>query len=157
MANAKADSFSVTLYPHRSLSRFGLRVVLGAVITSNLVIGIFFWSLHAWPVFGFLGLDVVLVFVAFALNNRSAAQSEQIIFEGDEVFVIHSSRKGEIRRNFNRRWIRIELERDEERELTGRLFIVSHGKKFEIASFLGAEERAALAKRLQAALVRPKI
>jgi uncharacterized membrane protein len=157
MAEAKASDFSVTLYPHRSLSSFGLKIVLGAVIASNVVVAIFFWALHAWPVFGFLGLDVLLVIVAFRLNNKAAARSEQIIFEGEEVTVIRAGRTGERRLTFNRRWLRIELEYDEERELIGRLFLKSHGKRYQVASFLGAEERQALAERLQRALVRPKL
>ena len=157
MAHAKASDFSVTLYPHRSLSGFGLKIVLGAVIASNAIVAVFFWALHAWPVFGFLGLDVVLVIVAFTLNNRAANRSEQIIFEGEEVTVIRSGHAGARMRSFNRRWLRIELEYDQDRELIGRLFLKSHGKKYEVASFLGAEERQELARRLQGALVRPKI
>ena len=157
MSEAKASDFSVTLYPHRSLGTFGLKVVLGAVIASNVIIAIFFWALHAWPVFGFLGLDVLLVILAFRINNRAAARSEQIIFEGEEVTVIRSSARGKTSRTFNRRWLRVELEYDHDRELIGRLFLHSHGKRYQVASFLGAEERQALAERLQRALVRPKL
>ena len=64
---------------------------------------------------------------------------------------------GQSQRKFNRRWVKVELEFDEARELAGRLFLVSHGKRTQVASFLGAEERQALAGQLQAALVRPKI
>ena len=149
MADAKPETQRITLYPHRSLNGFGLKVVLGAVVVSNLAVGILFWSLRAWPVFGFLGLDVALVFVAFWLNNRSAKAYEQIEISGDEVILIHVDAKGERRRTFNRRWMRVELETDEARELIGRLFIVSHGKRSEVGNFLGAEEREALARRLR--------
>ena len=98
-----------------------------------------------------MGIDVALVFLAFWLNNRSADAREQILIEGDEVTLIRSSRKGESRRRFNRRWMRVELEMDEARELVGRLYLVSHGKRSEVASFLGAEEREALARRLRRA------
>ncbi len=152
MAEAKAETVRITLYPHRSLSRFGLRLVLGGVVFSNLVVGAFFWNTKAWPVFGFLGLDVLLVFVAFWLNNRAAEAREQIVIEGDEVTFIHTDRRGQQRRTFNRRWMRVELEVDEARELVGRLFLVSHGKRSEVGRFLGAEEREALAKHLRRAV-----
>ena len=151
MAETKAETLHITLYPHRSLSRFGLRLVLGAVVASNLVVASFFWSYRVWPVFGFMGFDVVLVFLAFWLNNRSADTREQILIEGDEVTLIRTSRRGESRRRFNRRWMRVELEMDEARELVGRLYLISHGKRSEVASFLGAEEREALARRLRRA------
>jgi len=151
MAETKAETLLITLYPHRSLTRVGLRLVLGAVVASNLVVASFFWSYHVWPVFGFMGFDVALVFLAFWLNNRSADAREQIVIEGDEVTLIRTSRKGESRRRFNRRWLRVELEMDEARELVGRLYLVSHGKRSEVGSFLGVEEREALAGRLRQA------
>jgi uncharacterized membrane protein len=134
-----------------------MKIVLGTVVISNLVVAIFFWAIHAWPVFGFLGLDVLLVFAAFFVNNRRAQGYEQITFEGEEVTVTRMTALGQQQRIFNRRWLRVELEFDEARELSGRLFLVSHGKRTQVASFLGAEERQALARQLQAALVRPKI
>ena len=36
--------------------------------------GILFVSLGAWPVCGFFGLDVALVYLAFRLSYRSARQ-----------------------------------------------------------------------------------
>jgi uncharacterized membrane protein len=153
----EAKALNITLRPHRSLSGFGLKLVLASVVVSNLVIGIFFWALKAWPVFGFLGLDVALVFWAFAYNNRKAKAHEQIVIEGDEVTFTRASAKGQSKRTFNRRWLRVDLEWDEARELVGRLFLVSHGNRTEIASFLGADERKSLAKLLQSAIIRPKI
>jgi uncharacterized membrane protein len=152
MAETTPRSLQITLYPHRSLSRFGLKLVLGGIVVSNLVVGMFLWRFHAWPVFGFLGLDVVLAFAAFWLNNRQAEAREQIVVEGDEVIFIHSDKKGERRRAFNRRWMRVELEVDEARELVGRLFLISHGKRSEVGRFLGAEEREMLARELRRVL-----
>ncbi len=153
----EAKALNITLRPHRSLSRFGLKLVLAAVVISNLAIGIFFWALKAWPVFGFLGLDVALVIWAFAHNNRKAKAQEQIMIEGDMVTFERITSRGQSKRTFNRRWLRVDLEWDEARELVGRLFLVSHGKRTEIASFLGAEEKEALAAVLKAAVTRPKI
>ena len=151
MAQTQAPSLDITLYPHRSLSSYGLKVVLTAVVISNLVVAAFFLRIGGWPVFGFLGLDVALVFVAFAINARRSQGHEQIVVEGDHVIFIRATSKGETRRAFNRRWMRVELECDEARELVGRLFLVSHGKRSEVGRFLGAEERKALAARLRKA------
>ena len=151
MAQSQAPSLDITLYPHRSLSSFGLKVVLSVVVLSNLIVAAFFIRIGGWPVFGFLGLDVVLVFAAFAINTRRSEGHEQIIVEGDHVTFIRVTSKGQTRREFNRRWMRLELEWDEARELAGRLFLVSHGKRSEVGRFLGADERKALAARLRKA------
>ena len=157
MPEAKPAALDITLRPHRSLDGAGLKVVLGAVLLSNLMVAALFWALKAWPVFGFLGLDVALVFWAFAHNNRMARAHEHIVIEGDEVTLTRNNARGQTRRSFNRRWLRVHLEWDEARELVGRLFLISHGKRTEVGSFLGAEEREALAEVLHAALIRPKL
>ncbi len=157
MSDAKLQSWSVTLHPHRSLNNLGLRVVFAAVVISNLVVALLFWALKAWPVFAFLGLDVALVFWAFAANNKAALRSENIEINGEEVVLTRSSATGKKEMKFNRRWLRVLLEYDQDRELIGRLFFVTSGKRTEIASFLGADERKALAEVLKGAIIRPKI
>ncbi|MDE2385383.1 MAG: DUF2244 domain-containing protein [Alphaproteobacteria bacterium] len=157
MAEAKPNITQITLRPHRSLGSFGLKLVLGAIVAVNLLIAALCWAYHAWPVFGFLGLDVLLAFAGFWLNNRAAERREQIIIEGDAVRLLRERRNSRREMQFNRRWLRVELEVDEPRELVGRLFLVSHGRRTEIASFLGADERQALAETLKAAIIRPKI
>jgi uncharacterized membrane protein len=51
--------------------------------------------------------------------------------------------------------VRVELEEDRERELIGPLYLRFRGKRTEIASFLGAQERLAFAQALKAALINP--
>ena len=41
----------------------------------SLAVGIGFVAIGAWPVFGFFGLDVALVYLAFRLNYRGARRS----------------------------------------------------------------------------------
>ena len=158
MAEAKSKSWSVTLTPHRSLGRRGYFLLFGFVVAVNLVIAIFFLILKAWPVFGFLGLDVLLVGFALRANEKSARQSERILIEGDDLRLISkSSQKFTVEKSFNRRWTKVLLEYDEAREMVGRLFLVSRGERTEIASFLGADERRSLAEALKSAIISPKL
>jgi uncharacterized membrane protein len=157
MLESKPAVWSTILTPHRSLNSLGLKVVLTAVVISNLLIAMAFWALKAWPVFLFLGLDVALIFWAFVANNKSAKRSEQIEVIGEEVVLTRRNRLGSREIKFNRRWVRVLLEYDEARELIGRLFFVTSGKRTEIASFLGADERKSLAQELKGAIIRPKI
>jgi len=40
--------------------------------------GLFFFLLGAWPIVGFLGLDVLLVYAAFKVNYRAATAYEAV-------------------------------------------------------------------------------
>lgn len=158
MREAKSKSWSVTLTPHRSLGSRGYMMLFGFVVAVNLVIAVFFWILKAWPVFGFLGLDVALVWFALRANEKSAHQSERIVLEGDDLRLIKQGpKKGPQEKSFNRRWTKVLLEYDEAREMVGKLFLISRGERTEIASFLGAEERQSLAEALKAAIISPKL
>jgi uncharacterized membrane protein len=147
------QDWSITLTPHRALSRNGYLLIMAIVVAINLAGGIAFWRMGAWPVAGFLGLDVLAIWWAFKLNFASQNAAERIVTAGDEVKLLRYFPDGTQREaKFNRRWLRIELEYDEPRELVGRLLLCSKGERHEIASFLGADERQSLAKALRARL-----
>jgi uncharacterized membrane protein len=149
------SEWAVTLTPHRSLSRQGFITLMVILVALNLAGGIMFLVIGAWPVMGFMGLDVLIAWWAFRQNFADADRSERIVIDGDQVTLTRQRKKSPPRIfNFNRRWLRVELEYDEPRELVGRLLLLSHGKRTEIASFLGAEERQSLAKALRQALAK---
>ncbi len=150
---SKAENFSISLTPHRSLSRQGFVAVMTIVAVANFSAGLVFFMIGAWPVVGFLGLDVLLIWWAFRRNYADAKCYERITAEGDKVMLSRQAADGSrTDMEFNRRWMSVDLEYDEVRELIGRLFLRSHGVSHEIASFLGAEERQSLARALRQAL-----
>jgi uncharacterized membrane protein len=158
MSDQNLKAWSVTLTPHRSLSGPAFKVLFSIVLILNFAIALLFYKLHAWPVFGFLGLDIALFWFAFKANDSAAECSERIIISGDDVRLVKAARAANpIEIQFNRRWLRIVLEYDTARELVGRLLLVSRGTSTEIASFLGADERKSLAHELRQALASPKI
>jgi uncharacterized membrane protein len=149
----KPENFVITLRPHRSLTREGFIAVMVLIAIINLIGGLMFFVLGAWPITGFLGLDVLLIWLAFKRNFADARRFETISVEGDAVLLQRFARNGPVSKvEFNRRWLRVELEYDEIREIVGRLLLRSHGVSHEIASFLGAEERQSLARELRRAL-----
>ena len=154
MDESKTDpAWSITLTPHRSLSREGFIVVMVILVAINLVGGLFFLVAGAWPILGFMGLDVLLVWWAFRQNYADAKCAERITVRGDQVILHRLSPKGYSEAlEFNRRWLRVELEFDEAREIVGRLLLSYRGVMTEIGSFLGADERRSLSKALQQAL-----
>ena len=70
--------FHALLMPHRSLGRTGFAVLMGALLFGWAATGAIFLAHGAWPVFGFFGLDVVLLYVAFRVNYRAARVREEV-------------------------------------------------------------------------------
>jgi len=112
-----------------------------------------FLAIGAWPVMGFCGLDVLIVWWAFRANFADGQRLERIEITESEVILVRELRGRVLpRQRFIRRWVRVELEEDVDRELIGGLFLRSHGFRTEIGRFLGPGERQALARELRAAL-----
>jgi uncharacterized membrane protein len=154
MQENKLDrNWSVTLTPHRSLSREGFVAIMAILLLVNVVGGLFFLIAGAWPITGFMGLDVILVLWAFRQNYADAKRAERITVQNDVVTVQRLSPQGARETlEFNRRWLRVELEFDVARDLVGRLLLSYRGALTEVGAFLGADERESLAKALKQAL-----
>jgi uncharacterized membrane protein len=144
--------FSAVVTPHRSLSYAGFLIVMAAVGGISFVAGTAFLLLGAWPVFGFFGLDVLLIYWAFRANYRAAAAFEEVIVTACELRVRQVSHRGKASEwSFNPLWVRLERESDEEFGIE-RLFLVSRGQRLPIASLLGPKEKESFAAALGAAI-----
>lgn len=158
MDHRNSKVWQATLTPHRSLNRQGFLVLMGLVILVNLIVAGVFVALGAWPIAGFAGLDVLLVWWAFRVNFADARKLERIsITEHELVFERESERHPPEQQRFVRRWVRVELEEDRERELIGSLLLVSGRTRVAVGEFLAPEERRTLAAALRSALAIPRI
>jgi uncharacterized membrane protein len=144
--------FSAMLTPHRSLSGAGFVVLMAVVSGLSFVGGLVFFLVGAWPVVGFLGLDVVLIYWAFRANYLAAAAYEEVTVTASELRVRQVSHRGKVAEwSLNPLWTRVDRETHEEYGLL-RLFLVSRGKRLMIASFLGPKEKESFASALSAAI-----
>src|SRR6202165_3041205 len=75
---AQPELFSALLTPHRSLNRTGFLVLMGFLSVVSFAAGLAFLLMGAWPVFGFFGLDVLVIYWAFRINFRHALASAEI-------------------------------------------------------------------------------
>jgi len=151
-ALAEPTIFSALITPHRSLSASGFLVLMLAIGGISFVSGMVFLMLGAWPVFGFLGLEVLLVYIAFRANFRSARAYEEVTVTASELTIRKVSHRGGVREwTLNPLWVRLDRSVHEEFGIE-RLFLVSHGRRLAIAGFLGPEEKASFAGALLAAL-----
>jgi uncharacterized membrane protein len=122
MATGNADDvlFSATLTPHRSLSRRGFLILMGIIAGLWFVTGLYFWSLGAALVMGFVGLDFLAIWIAFKLNYRAARAYEDIEVSRDALVIRKVSAGGRVQEiRFNPRWVRLELQREEDEASPG--------------------------------------
>ncbi|MBN8981224.1 MAG: DUF2244 domain-containing protein [Rhizobiales bacterium] len=144
--------FSALLTPHRSLSRTGFIAVMGVLTVASFAAGVVFLMLGAWPVFGFFGLDVLLVYWAFKINFRHAKATEEITITHTEIRLRRVSHRGHAMEwTLNPMWVQLDKKTHEEFGIE-RLYLLSRGKRLSVGSFLGPDEKASFAKALSAAL-----
>ncbi len=155
--SGEAPLFTAVLRPYRSLSPRGFRILMMLIIACTFSIGLAFWLLGAWPVVGFCGLDLLLIQQAFRLSYRQARAAEEIELTRDRLSVRRISRRGVTTEEagFNPYWARLEVDRHPEFGVIG-VRIASHGRRFDLASFLGPREREEFADAFGAALARAR-
>lgn len=144
--------FSAIITPHRSLSAKGFVLVMALVGGMSFIGGMFFFWMGAWPVIGFLGLDVALVYWAFRANYRAAAAFEEVTVTPTELKLRRVSHRGEVAEwTLNPLWTQLDRERHEDFGLL-KLFLVSRGRRLPVAGFLSPKEKESFAAALSAAL-----
>jgi uncharacterized membrane protein len=148
--------FAARLTPHRSLSRAGFLLLMAVLGGISFAAGMVFLVLGAWPVFGFFGLDVLLVYWAFRANYRDARAYEDVMVTTSELRVRKVSPRGQVSEwTFNPLWAKLDYEIDDEFGLQ-RLYLVSRGRRLPIASFLPPQEKESFAAALAAAITEAK-
>ena len=140
--------FDAVLYPNRSLGRFGFHLLMAAIVLVSAAIGAAFVLAGAWPVTGFLGADVLLLYLAFRWNYRQGRRAEFIRLDGADLVVRRVEPSGRRREwRFDAHWVRITID-----AAGHRLSLSSHGRSLMVAAFLRPEERLELGRALRAAL-----
>ena len=82
---------------------------MSAVGVVSFVAGMLFLVLGAWPVFGFFGLDVLLLYWAFRINYARAAAYEVVTVTPIELRVRKVSHRGRVREwVLNPLWVRLD-------------------------------------------------
>ena len=145
--------FSATLTPYRSLGPTGFLILMGCLGGASFATGVVFVLLGAWPVFGFLGLDVLLVYLAFRANYRAANAYEEVTVTASELTVRKVTPLGRVREEWTANPLWVRLQQDVHAEFgVERLTLISRGERLAIAGFLGPDEKESFAKALTAAL-----
>jgi uncharacterized membrane protein len=143
--------FDAVLAPHRSLGPRGFLILMSAVCAFAFAAGLGFYLVGAWPVVGFLGLDVLLIYGAFRLNYRHGRMYESLTLTPRALTVARTNYWGETETwRFQPYWLRVSM--DDPPRHDSQLSLTSHGKKLVIGAFLTPDERLEVARALRAAL-----
>lgn len=150
-ATTLPQDFQLVLRPNVSLSRNGFIVLMVVFAAICLVAGGFFLALGAWPVFGFFGLDILLLYLAFRVNYRRARRYEMLEMRDGRLVLSKVAATGKVRDwVFDPYWVRVRLEQNRvDPAIPGDLFLASHGQKVALGSFLAPAERGSLAATLE--------
>lgn len=138
------------LRPHRSLSFAAFKLMLAVVILVNVVIAAVFISQGAYPVAGFLGLDVLALWIAFRINYRAARAEEHVRVAPAQLHLERRDPSG-----FSRHWVLNPIWAQVSQDNSG-VAIRSGKQAMRVATFLSPDERRAFAIALREALFRAK-
>ncbi len=142
-----------SLHPHRSLSPKGFALVMAAVALCGSAVGISFFLAGAWPVAGFAGLEILLLYFAFKLNFRDARRMEHIRLTDEGLEITRVKPNGKRSRVvLEPTWLNVQM--DDPPEHHSQLVVASRGKGLILGAFLTPGERLEVAKALQDALDR---
>ncbi len=148
--------FATRIHPHRSMTQSQFRLLLALVGLASGITTVPFVLMGAWPVAGFMGLDVLAVYFAFKASFRAARAYEDVRVSVLELLLAKVDPRGaRAEWRFNPSWVRIEQKTHEEFGLQ-RIDLVSRGKRIEVAGFLGPDQKEVFAGDLSRALAQAR-
>src|SRR5262245_6242164 len=144
--------FRAVLTPHRSLTPTGFVILMLGLSAISFVTGVVFLTMGAWPVTGFFGLDVLLVYVAFKLSYRSGRLCEIVELTSAKLVLtrVHPSGRRE-QFHCNPYWARVNLLEGPDGRTS--LKLLSQGREEALGRFLSEDERRDFARVLRGVLL----
>ncbi len=152
-AEAEPDGLLLDAHiqPNRSLAGPGFYVLMGALVAISFTAGIAFVSMGAWPVIGFFGLDILLVWLCFRMSYRDGRRLEVVQVTPRDIRVARRWPTGHERwYRMPAAWTRVEVDGPGEPDVQARL--TAMGKHLIIGAMLSPREREALAEAVREAL-----
>lgn len=148
--------FSATLTPHRSLGRGGFLALMALIASIAFATGLYFWSLGAWPVIGFLGIDILAVWLAFRLNYGAARAYEEVAISRTALVIRRVNPQGKAQElRFNPHWVRLEVEELEDGHVA-RIVVRMRDQRIPVGTLLNPEDRKSFARAFGAALAQAR-
>ncbi|MEM8920016.1 MAG: DUF2244 domain-containing protein [Pseudomonadota bacterium] len=150
--STEAVYLDAVLAPNAPLSRRGFAWVMATFGALSLTAGLAFLQLGFFPILGFFGLDVLLVWLIFQASFRTQRQRTYVRVTADSLDLRHVDGRGrETSAHLPSGFARVEIAEPAPRR-PGFIKLAASGKAYSIGKFLTAEERHDFAVRLKDAL-----
>ena len=141
----------IKIYRNQSLTTRGLYILMFFITIPASYIGISFYVLGAWPVLGFMGFEILLIYIAFKILFYKNKFYEHIILDSEKLNILFKKKNKIIKKiELEPTWVQVKIEKIYENEET--LIVSSHGKKIILANYLIPEERLKLAGKIKSGL-----
>jgi len=122
--------------------------VFGALAAVSLVLALVFAARGAWPVLVYSLLEIGVLGAAFVHLERHAGDWERLTIAGDRVVIEQAVSGKRDRREFNRHWLRVEVEPPAFGR-SPRVTLRGGGTTWEFGNALPVSERMAVARQLR--------
>ena len=139
--------FSVVSRRNSSLARRERWAAFGLAAAASFAVALAFVVAGAWLVLPYSALEIALLGAAFVWVERRAGDWERVTVAGDRVIVERAGRGRLDRREFNRWWLRIEL--DDARAREPQLLLRYAGEAMDFGSALPPARRVEVARALR--------
>lgn len=138
------------------MGRKGVRTVVALVAILATIPGIVFFSLGAWPIVGFMGLDVALIWWALVAHQRDGKRYEEVTLWPDQLELKQVDGSGKhVLTRFNPYFVKLVIDRDFN-ERTTALHLRTRDQDVVIGAFLNQDEKSSFAKAFGTALKRAR-
>lgn len=149
----KQSAFCLELRPNRSGSLRGIHMIIGFLLFVFIPTGVIFSIIGAWPVFGFMGAELLLLYVALRINQRATKARERLVLTENLFTVERTDPRGHQQSwQFQPQWLRVDFKKTS--DFVAHLSLSSKGERLNLGLFLSPEEKSDVAQHLRSALSR---
>lgn len=151
-AGETAPLFHAVLTAQRSLGARGFAWAAGFMLVLAAISCGVFLTLGAWPVVGFVGVEVGLALLLLWLHQRAGRGREVLTLDGEGLTVTRvdgAGRRAEWR--LQPAWLRVAM-RPADGDAAAHVQLASHGRTLAVGAFLTCDEQRELVTALEAAL-----
>ena len=140
---------NIKVYPNNSLSPKGFVLLMIFITIPCIFIGVMFLYMGAWPVLGFMGLEIALIFIFFKILFHKNSFYEHIILDKNKFNISYNHNKKTINTIvLEPTWLQVKINHTNKS-----LAITTHGKTIELGKCLALEEKIKLAEAIRKGLI----
>ena len=141
---------NIKIYPNNSLSQNGFYILIIFITLPSLFISGMFFFMGAWPVLGFMGLELILIYIFFKILFYKNSFYEHVTLDQNKFNISYNCKNKTLNTiTLEPTWLQIKLVKQT-------LVVLSHGKTIELGKCLALEEKMRLAENIKSALIKWK-